>query len=110
MRKRVFPSSRRRTPYRGGQVLVSRGQETQFRPHNRLRRRRRYAAPEAKECAFATVTFSHAAAYALLRFSILTLILRLAPIIVAITFSSASTYVDATQAELIASRSPARLG
>jgi len=50
------------------------------------------------------VTFSHAAAYALLRFSILTLILRLARTIVAITFSSASAYVGATQADLIASR------
>src|SRR5215831_8407231 len=102
---RQFPVDRgQETPYRGSQPPVSPEQETLFRPHSRLRRRRRYAGREAKEYAFATVTFSHAAAYALLRFSILTLILRLARTIVAITFSSASTYVGATQADLIASR------
>src|SRR5262249_5564746 len=83
MLKQVSQASLRQTPYLGRQAPVFRGEETPFRPHSRLRRRRRYAAPEAKEYASATVTFSHAAAYAPLRFSTPTPILRLARPVVA---------------------------
>jgi len=110
MRKRDSLPRGRQTLYRGRQAPVPLGKETPFRPHSRLRRRRRYAALEAKEYACVTVTFSHATARAPRRFSTLTPILRLARTVVATTLQSASTYVGATQAESIASRFPARLG
>jgi hypothetical protein len=98
------------TPYRGRQSPVSRGEEIPFHPYSRLRQRRQYAAPEAKEYVFATVTFSHATARAPRRFSTLTLMFRLARTVVATTLQSASTYVGAAQPDSTASRFPARLG